>query len=858
MGVHTGDSITVAPAMTLTDREYQDMRDMALACIRAVGVDTGGSNIQFAVDPETGRQVVIEMNPRVSRSSALASKATGFPIAKIAALLAVGYRLDEIRNDVTGETLAAFEPTLDYVVVKIPRFAFEKFPQADPRLTTVMKSVGEVMAIGRTFTEALGKALRSLERPGIDVAGIDPAGHDDDPAMVATATDRRIVEIERALHAGRSVDDVAAASRVDPWFVDQIALMAEASDSLRGKDLGTLDVDLLRDAKRRGLSDARMAALTGASEDAVRRRRMEVGVEAVFKTVDTCAGEFEARTPYYYSTYEEESEVRPAERPRIVILGAGPNRIGQGIEFDYACVHAAFALREAGFETVMVNCNPETVSTDYDTSDRLYFEPLTVEDVLAVCRAERPDGVIVQLGGQTPLKLAHALEREGFRVLGTTPDSIDLAEDRGRFAALLRDLGIPAPPHGEAHTVDQARAIASAIGYPVLVRPSYVLGGRAMEIAYAEEELEAFVRTAAEAGPDHPVLVDRFLEGAIEVDVDAVSDGAQTFVGAVMEHIEEAGVHSGDSSCVIPPTTLSEDDLRRCEEIARRLAAALGVRGLLNVQLAVKDERVWVLEANPRASRTVPFVGKVTGVPLAKVAALVMAGRSLVELRSVGLLPAEEPYRTLRHTAVKAAVLPFGRFPGVDTVLGPEMKSTGEVMGVDARLGPAMAKALTSTGTGLPTAGTAFVSVANRDKRAIVVLARRLEELGFTLFATRGTAAVLHRNGIRVTPVRKRSEGAPNVVDLIRAGRIDIVINTPYGRGPRTDGSEIRMAAAAARIPCVTTLQGALAAIHGIEALRRVMPAPRPLQDYHAPPPRPEQLRLVDVDDGHDVTRVAG
>ncbi len=857
MGVHTGDSITVAPAMTLTDREYQSMRDMALACIRAVGVDTGGSNIQFAVDPATGRQVVIEMNPRVSRSSALASKATGFPIAKIAALLAVGYRLDEIRNDVTGETLAAFEPTLDYVVVKIPRFAFEKFPQADPRLSTVMKSVGEVMAIGRTFTEALGKALRSLERTGIDVEGMDPAA-DDDPAAVATATDRRIVELERALHAGRTIEDVAAASRVDPWFVDQIAMMAETSESLRGKELGAIGEHDLRDAKRRGLSDVRIAALTGATEDAVRRRRTDLGVEAVFKTVDTCAGEFEATTPYYYSTYEEESEVRPAERPRVVILGAGPNRIGQGIEFDYACVHAAFALRDAGFETVMVNCNPETVSTDYDTSDRLYFEPLTVEDVLAVCRAERPVGVVVQLGGQTPLKLAHALEREGFPVLGTTPDSIDLAEDRGRFAALLRDLGIPAPPHGEASTVEQARTIAAGIGYPVLVRPSYVLGGRAMEIVYSEDELETFVRTAAEAGPDHPVLVDRFLEGAVEVDVDAVSDGAETFVGAVMEHIEEAGVHSGDSSCVIPPATLTEEDLAQCEAIGRRLASALGVRGLLNVQLAVKDERVWVLEANPRASRTVPFVGKVTGVALAKVAALVMAGRSLRELRQAGLLPAVEPYRTLRHTAVKAAVLPFGRFPGVDTVLGPEMKSTGEVMGVDARLGPAMAKALTSTGTGLPTAGTAFVSVANRDKRAIVVPARRLEELGFTLLATRGTAAVLHRNGIRVTPVRKRSEGGPNVVDLIHAGRIDIVINTPYGRGPRTDGSEIRMAAAAARIPCVTTLPGANASIQGIEALRRAMPAPRPLQDYHAPPSPPEQLRLDDAVGTPDVTWMAG
>ncbi len=841
MGVHTGDSITVAPQQTLTDREYQRMRDAALACIRAVGVDTGGSNIQFAVNPRDGRQVVIEMNPRVSRSSALASKATGFPIAKIAALLAVGYRLDEIRNDITGETLAAFEPTLDYVVVKIPRFAFEKFPQADPRLTTVMKSVGEVMAVGRTFTEALGKAVRSLERPDLEA----PAG---DPALDAlgTATERRVLDVEALLGAGNSVDEVAAASAIDPWFVDQIALVADTAEALRGKDLGDLTAEDLLEAKRRGLSDVRIARLTGSNADRVRARRAELGVEAVFKTVDTCAGEFEARTPYYYSTYEEESEVRPAARPRIVILGAGPNRIGQGIEFDYACVHAAFALRDAGYETVMVNCNPETVSTDYDTSDRLYFEPLAAEDVLAVCRAERPEGVIVQLGGQTPLKLAHTLEGEGFAVLGTSPASIDLAEDRGKFATLLRSLGIPAPPHGEAASVDEARRIADEIGYPVLVRPSYVLGGRAMEIVYGPDELEGFVRTAAAAGPDHPVLIDRFLEGAIEIDVDAVSDGRETFVGAVMEHIEEAGVHSGDSTCVIPPPTLSEDDMDRAEEIARALAAALGVRGLLNVQMAVKDERVWVLEANPRSSRTVPFVSKVTGVPLAKVAALVMAGRTLAELRAGGLVPPREVYRTLAHTAVKAAVLPFGRFPGQDTVLGPEMKSTGEVMGIDERLGPAMAKALTAVGAGLPSGGTAFVSVANRDKRAIVFPAKRLAELGFTVLATRGTAAVLARAGVRVTPVRKRSEGGRDIVDLIRAGRVDIVINTPFGRGPRTDGSEIRTAAAAAGIPCVTTLPGALAALQGIEAIRDGLPAPRPLQEYQAPPPPPEQLRLME------------
>jgi carbamoyl-phosphate synthase large subunit len=851
MGVHTGDSITVAPVQTLTDREYQAMRDAALACIRAVGVETGGSNIQFAVDPRDGRMVLIEMNPRVSRSSALASKATGFPIAKIAALLAVGYRLDEVQNDITGETPAAFEPTLDYVVVKVPRFAFEKFPQADPTLTTTMKSVGEVMAVGRTFKEALGKAMRSMERSGFDLGGdaLEPALESPDGVLDAlrAPTERRVLLVERALSLGASVDEVAAASQIDPWFVGQIAQVAELVKPLQGKGIGHVTTDELFEAKRAGLSDGRLAQLLGTTERDVRLERERLGVESVFKTVDTCAGEFEARTPYYYSTFEDETEIRAARRPRIVILGAGPNRIGQGIEFDYACVHAAFALREAGYETVMVNCNPETVSTDYDTSDRLYFEPLTAEDVLAVCRAEQPVGVMVQLGGQSPLKLAHVIESEGFPVLGTSTASIDLAEDRGKFAGLLRDLGISAPEHGEARDVDEARAVARRIGYPVVVRPSYVLGGRAMEIVYGDHELDYFVRTAAEASPDHPVLIDRFLEGAIEIDVDALSDGDDIFVGAVMEHIEEAGVHSGDSSCVIPPPTVSDDELDRIEDITRTIARALHVKGLLNIQVALKDERVWVLEANPRSSRTVPFVSKATGVPLAKAAALVMAGRTLRELADIGMIPVGgSAFRHLPHVAVKAPTLPFGRFPGADTVLGPEMKSTGEVMGIAASFGPALAKALAGTRSALPVAGTVFVSVANRDKRSIALLARRLADLGLLLLATRGTAAVLARAGIAVTPVLKMSEGRPNVVDLIYGGKVDLVINTPFGRGPRTDGYEIRTAAALAGIPCITTLPGAMAAVQGIEALRSGVGSPRSLQEYHAAvvSQGPRQLRL--------------
>jgi carbamoyl-phosphate synthase large subunit len=846
MGVHTGDSVTVAPQQTLTDREYQSMRDAAIACLRAIGVETGGSNVQFAVDPRTGRQVLIEMNPRVSRSSALASKATGFPIAKIAALLAVGYRLDEIRNDITGETPAAFEPTLDYVVVKVPRFAFEKFPEADPVLTSTMKSVGEVMAVGRTFTEALGKAWRGLERSGADLGAAHAPETGDLLTALRSGSEARFHLVERALEAGHGVDEISAASGIDPWFVDQIARVVGEASSLRGRRLASVSPEELRAAKRAGLSDARIAMETRATERDVRDRRDATGVRPVFKSVDTCGGEFPARTPYHYSTYEEESEVVTGSRPRVVILGAGPNRIGQGIEFDYACVHAAFALEEAGFESVMVNSNPETVSTDYDTSARLYVEPLSAEDVLAVCRAEQQVGVIAQLGGQTPLELARVLQAAGFPILGTSPEAIDLAEDRGKFARLLHELAIPAPHHGEARTVAEARRVARKIGYPVVVRPSYVLGGRAMEIVYDDDELETFVRTAAAASRDHPVLIDRFLEGAIEVDVDAVCDGTDVFIGAVMEHIEEAGVHSGDSSCQIPPATLSDDELDRIEEITRRLARRIGVVGLLNLQLAVKDETIWVLEANPRASRTVPFVSKAIGVSLARVATLVLAGRTLADLTIEGLLPGDAGhYRRLPVTAVKAAVMPFGRFPGVDTVLGPEMRSTGEVMGIDADPGAALAKAMVAAGHALPLRGTVFVSVANRDKRAIVFPAKRLADLGFRLLATSGTAGVLRRAGVPVEAVAKLSEGPDNVVELIRGGRVDLVINTPFGRGPRTDGYHIRTVATAVGVPCLTTLPGAFAAVRGIEALRAGIGEPRSLQEHHeAARQRPVQERL--------------
>ncbi|KAA2265338.1 carbamoyl-phosphate synthase large subunit [Solihabitans fulvus] len=858
MGVHTGDSVTVAPAMTLTDREYQDMRDLAIAVLREVGVDTGGCNIQFAVHPETGRMVVIEMNPRVSRSSALASKATGFPIAKIAAKLAIGYTLDEIRNDITGETPASFEPALDYVVVKVPRFTFEKFPGADKTLTTTMKSVGEAMSIGRNFVEALGKALRSMETKE---AGFwtrpDPEGATLESTLAALGAghDGRLYTVERALRFGATVEQVAEASGIDPWFVDQIASLVELREEIIATPV--LDESLLRDAKRAGLSDRQVAALRPelAGEDGVRTLRHRLGVRPVFKTVDTCAAEFAAFTPYHYSAYESdpaaESEVaEQPDRPKVLILGSGPNRIGQGIEFDYSCVHAAMALRAAGFETVMVNCNPETVSTDYDTSDRLYFEPLTFEDVLEVVHSEQRSGtvagVIVQLGGQTPLGLAQRLADAGVPIVGTAPEAIHLAEDRGAFGEVLTTAGLPAPKYGTATSFAGAKRIADEIGYPVLVRPSYVLGGRGMEIVYDETTLAGYIARATEVSPEHPVLVDRFLDDAIEIDVDALCDGDAVYLGGVMEHIEEAGIHSGDSACALPPITLGRTDLEAVRRSTEAIARGIGVRGLLNVQYALKDDVLYVLEANPRASRTVPFVSKATAVPLAKAAARIMLGATIADLRAEGMLsrvgdgadmPVDAP------VAVKEAVLPFHRFRtpeghGVDSLLGPEMKSTGEVMGIDSSFGKAFAKSQTASYGSLPTSGRVFVSVANRDKRAVVFPVKRLADLGFEILATSGTAEVLHRNGIPCTLVRKYSEGAAdakNVVDEILAGDVDMVINTPYGNsGPRVDGYEIRTAAVAKDIPCITTIQGAAAAVHGIEALIRDDIGVKPLQALQA------------------------
>ena len=859
MGVHTGDSVTVAPAMTLTDREYQHMRDVAIAVVRAVGVDTGGCNIQFAVHPQTGRMVVIEMNPRVSRSSALASKATGFPIAKIAARLAIGYTLDEIRNDITGETPASFEPALDYVVVKVPRFAFEKFPGADPELTTHMKSVGEAMAIGRNFPEALQKALRSLENRAAPFSWADPPGDRDELlARCAVPHDGRMSTVHQALRAGATVDDVAGVTGIDPWFVDQIQGIQElavrlAGAAARGRPGRELDTDALRAAKRAGFSDAQIGQLKGLPEDQVRLLRQAFGIRPVYHTVDTCAAEFAARTPYLYSTYDEQTEVPPGGTPKVIILGSGPNRIGQGIEFDYACVHASFALSAAGYETVMVNCNPETVSTDYDTSGRLYFEPLTLEDVLEVVHAEEQSGpvagVIVQLGGQTPLGLSRALAAEGVPVVGTSPEAIHLAEDRGEFGAVLEAAGLPAPRSGTALSYDEAKVVADEIGYPVLVRPSYVLGGRGMEIVYDDATLEDYVGRAAAASPGHPVLIDRFLDDAIEIDVDALYDGEELFLGGVMEHIEEAGIHSGDSACALPPITLGRADIARIRESTEAIARGVGVRGLLNVQYAMAAGVLHVLEANPRASRTVPFVSKATATPLAKAAARIMMGASIAGLRAEGLLPAGGDGGTLpldAPIAVKEAVLPFGRFrdasgQGVDTVLSPEMRSTGEVMGIDAAFGTAYAKSQAAVYGPLPVKGRVFVSVANRDKRSMVFPVKRLADLGFDIWATEGTGEVLRRNGVRATIVRKHSDGPgpdgePDIVARILAGQVDLIVNTPFGSpgqsGPRLDGYEIRTAAVRRGVPCVTTVQGLGAAVQGIEAIQRGEVGVRSLQDY--------------------------
>jgi len=864
MGVHTGDSVTVAPAMTLTDREYQRMRDLGIAILREVGVDTGGCNIQFAVNPQDGRLIVIEMNPRVSRSSALASKATGFPIAKIAAKLAIGYTLDEIINDITKETPACFEPALDYVVVKAPRFAFEKFPGADPRLTTTMKSVGEAMSLGRNFIESLGKVMRSLET---DRAGFwtkpDPEGSADDAlARLRVPTEGRLYDIELALRLGATVEAVAEASGVDPWFVEQInGLVALRTEVV---DTPVLDADLLRRCKYSGLSDHQIAVLRPelAGEEGVRLLRDRLGIHPVFKTVDTCAAEFESKTPYHYSTFEldpaAETEVAAQDvKPKVLILGSGPNRIGQGIEFDYSCVHAAITLSQAGFETVMINCNPETVSTDYDTADRLYFEPLTFEDVLEVYYAEQQSGqggpgvvgVIVQLGGQTPLRLAQRLADAGVPIVGTSPEAIDLAEDRGAFGDVLTTAGLPAPRYGTATTFEQAKRIAADIGYPVLVRPSYVLGGRGMEIVYDEETLHGYITRATQLSPEHPVLVDRFLEDAIEIDVDALCDGSEVYIGGIMEHIEEAGIHSGDSACALPPVTLGRSDIEKVRRATEAIAHGVGVVGLLNVQFALKDDVLYVLEANPRASRTVPFVSKATAVPLAKACARVMLGTTIAELRAEGLLAAAGDGATVGPNApiaVKEAVLPFHRFrradgSGIDSLLGPEMKSTGEVMGIDRDFGTAFAKSQTAAYGSLPAQGTVFVSVANHDKRSLVFPVKRLADLGFRVLATEGTAEMLRRNGIPCDVVRKNFEEpspdrpALTAVDAIRAGEVDLVINTPYGNsGPRVDGYEIRSAAVSVNIPCITTVQGAAAAVQGIEAGIRGDIGVRSLQELHS------------------------
>jgi len=850
VGVHTGDSITVAPALTLTDREFQNLRDISIQIIRAVGVDTGGCNIQFAVNPLNGRVIVIEMNPRVSRSSALASKATGFPIAKIAAKLALGYTLDEIPNDITGVTPASFEPTLDYVAVKVPRFAFEKFPAADSTLTTTMKSVGEAMAIGRTYSQALQKALRSLEKRGSSFHwGPNTTPLKDLVEIIRKPTDGRIVDVQQALLKGASIDEVFEATKIDPWFLDQIVLINEVAEQVRSaKDL---NFETIRNAKMHGFSDQQIAQLRSLSEFDVRSIRHELGLRPVFKTVDTCAGEFPALTPYHYSTYEQESEVVPSDRRKVIILGSGPNRIGQGVEFDYSCVHACFALSDAGYETVMINCNPETVSTDYDTSDRLYFEPMTLEDVLEVIHAEAASGeivgVIVQLGGQTALGLAQGLKDAGVPILGTTPESLDLAEDRGAFSKILEQAGLLSPANGTATNLEEAKAVAQKIGYPVLVRPSHVLGGRGMEIVYEPEGMIGYfgrIEGQAIVGLEHPLLVDRFLDDAIEIDIDALYDGVELYVGGVMEHIEEAGIHSGDSSCTLPPITLSDSQIRRVRDATELIAKGVGVKGLINVQFGLAADVLYVLEANPRASRTVPFVSKALGITLAKAASLVMVGKSISELKAEGHLPSIDGVVSLPGDpiSVKEAVLPFKRFATpdgkyVDSLLGPEMRSTGEVMGIDVDFPTAFAKSQAAAGSALPKAGKIFVSVADRDKPQMLLPIRRLAQLGFEILATEGTAQILQRHGVSATSVRKHSQGSsetlgPTIVELITAGKVDVVVNTPTGAAARRDGYEIRAATTAADKPIFTTIAQLSSAIGSFESVIAGPFSVRSLQEY--------------------------
>ena len=845
MGVHTGDSITVAPALTLTDVEFQNLRDLSIAIIREVGVATGGCNIQFAINPANGRVVVIEMNPRVSRSSALASKATGFPIAKIATKLAIGYSLNEIPNDITQKTPASFEPTLDYIVVKIPRFAFEKFPEADTRLTTTMKSVGEAMAFGRSFPEALQKAMRSLEKKGSSFSWDFTESLDELMERIATPTQDRLIQVQRALALGASIEEVFAKCAIDPWFLSQIDEINRKAVEI--KSAGELSLELLKSAKQMGFSDQQIGQLRSTSASEILKIRERLGLFPVYKTVDTCAGEFEAFTPYHYSSYDLESEVKPRSKPAILILGSGPNRIGQGIEFDYSCVHACFALSQAGYETIMINCNPETVSTDYDTADRLYFEPLTVEDVLEVYRAELAAGpiagVIVQLGGQTPLGIAAALKSAGVPILGTTPEAIHLAEDRGAFGKVLEQSSLRAPKFGTGFSYQDALKVAKEVGYPVLVRPSFVLGGRGMQIVYDDASLEEFITIAAQINPEHPVLIDKFLDDAIEIDVDALYDGSELYLAGIMEHVEEAGVHSGDSACVIPAQSITEELISEIRQATEKLALGIGVLGLINIQYAISDSKLYVLEANPRASRTVPFVSKATGRQVAKAAALIATGVKISELRKSGMLP-DSGDGVAKAISVKEAVLPFNRFrridgEGVDTVLGPEMKSTGEVMGIASTFGAAFAKSQIAAFGALPLSGAIFISLSDKDKEEAISAVKGLSELDFNLYATLGTHNYLAGHGISTELVAKHSEkdgnqGVVSAVDLINQGKIALVINTPFGRGAARDGRKIRTAAVARGVSCITTLPGLKAAVEGIRELRRGKLTARSIQDWHA------------------------